>query len=319
MQVYADEPQDLGTTMRVLATGDLHYDVARSRGPAEALADRVARERADVLLMLGDVSGRRLDVLREGLQLFDAFAGQKLFVAGNHELWTPRGGDSLHRYEVEIAEVCRECGWHYLDAEPLVVDGVAFVGNVGWYDHSYRMASLGVPIRFYRAKVAPGAAARMAEYRELLDGMRDIASSSLAITTRWMDGRHVRLPVDDEGFTQQLAAKLRRHLEQASGQADTIVVGMHHLPFEEMVVRTGHPAWDFATNYLGSEVFGQVILSEPKATHLLCAHNHRARRITRDHLTCVSVGSTYTDKHVVAIEIPPEGAATDRAARIFRF
>ena len=290
--------------MRILATGDLHYDVQRSRQPTEALAERLSRERADVLLLLGDVGGRRLETLAAGLRLFEAFDGRKLFVAGNHDLWTGPGGDSLRRYEVEIAEVCAAHGWHYLDAGPAYVDGVAFVGNIGWYDHSYRMPSLGVPLRFYRAKVAPGAAARLPEHVHLLDGRRDIAEGAMEITTRWMDGQHVRLPVDDEVFTHRLAEKLRRHLTEAADRAETIVVGMHHLPFAELVERTGYPAWDFATNYLGSEVFGQVVLDEPKVAQLLCAHNHRARRIVRDHLTCTSIGTTYTDKHVVELDIP---------------
>ncbi len=289
--------------MRILATGDLHYDVLRSRGPTEVLARAVSRQRADALLLLGDVGGRRLETFAEALRLFEGFDGVRLFVAGNHDLWTWAGGDSFRRYEIEIAEVCREHGWHYLDAAPAYIDGVAFVGNIGWYDHSYRAEALGVPVRFYRAKVAPGAAARLAEHQRLLNGMRDIPKSALAITTRWMDGQHVRLPCDDEAFTQRLATKLRRHLGEAARRARTIVVGMHHLPFAEMVVRTGHPGWDFATNYLGSEVFGRTVLAEPKATHLLCAHNHRARQIVRGNLTCTSIGSTYTDKHIVEIEI----------------
>ncbi|MBN1346182.1 MAG: metallophosphoesterase [Phycisphaerae bacterium] len=289
--------------MRVLATGDLHYNIRRSRGPTEALAERISRETAEVLLLLGDIGGRRLEVLAEALRLFGGFGGKKMLVAGNHDLWTAPRGDSLRRYEVEIAEVCREEGWHYLDACPAYVDEVAFVGNIGWYDHSYRLASLGVPVRFYQAKIAPGAAARLSEHRHLLDGMRDVPSRAMEITTRWMDGRHVRLPYGDEAFSEHLAEKLRRHLSEAADRARKIIVGMHHLPFAEMVVRTGNPAWDFATNYLGSEIFGEVLLAQPKVTHLLCAHNHRAREMHRGHLTCRSVGSTYTDKHVVAIEL----------------
>ncbi len=289
--------------MRILVTADLHYDIRRSREPTEALADEVSRRPADALLLLGDVAGRQPETFAEALRLFDGFTGHKMLVAGNHDLWTDPGRDSLHRYEVELAETCRQHGWHYLDAGPAQFDGVAFVGNIGWYDHSYRAESLNIPLRFYRAKVAPGAAARMPEHMHLLDGLVDIPESTLDITTRWMDGQHVRLPYDDEEFTHRLAAKLRRHLEEAAQQARTIVVGMHHLPFAEMVVRTGHPAWDFATNYLGSEIFGRTVLGEPKATHLLCAHNHRARHIVRGHLTCTSVGSTYTDKRVIEIEL----------------
>ncbi len=289
--------------MRILATGDLHYNIARSQRPTEELARRVVDSEAEVLLLLGDVGGRRLDHVSTALGLFGGFRGRKLFVAGNHDLWTWPAGDSLHRYEIEIAEVCAELGWHYLDAEPAVIDGVGFVGNIGWYDHSFRPEGLGIPLRFYRAKVAPGAAARMHEHRGLVDGHDDIPADSLEITTRWMDGVHIRLPFDDETFTRRLAEKLERHLVDVATRAERVIVGMHHLPFEEMVVRTGKPGWDFASNYLGSEVFGRGILAEPKVTHVLCAHNHRSKQIRRGRLECVSVGSTYTDKHLLELTV----------------
>lgn len=289
--------------MRILATGDLHYNITRSQAPTEALARRLADSDADVLVVLGDVGGRRLEHLANALSLFDDFRGHKLFVAGNHDLWTWPAGDSLKRYETEIAGACAELGWHYLDVEPAVIEGVGFVGNIGWYDHSFRPATLGIPLRFYQAKVAPGAAARMSEHRPLVEGFDDIPDAALEITTRWMDGVHVRLPFDDETFTQQLAEKLERHLADVATRADRILVGMHHLPFEEMVVRTGTPGWDFASNYLGSEAFGRVILAEPKATHVLCAHNHRSKEIRRGRLQCISVGSTYTDKHLLELTV----------------
>ncbi len=292
--------------MRVLATGDLHYDIARSQGSTEETARLVCSSGADVFLLLGDVAGRDLESMHRALDLFDGFPGLKLLVAGNHDLWVPRGGDSLNRYELEIPAVCREHGWHYLDDGPAYVDDVAFVGNMGWYDHSFRLEELGIPIRFYQAKIAPGAAARLAEHRPLLDGLRDIRGSTLEITTRWMDGRNVRLPLSDEDFTGRLLAKLRAHLAEARRTADHIVVGMHHLPFKAMTLRTGKPIWDFATNYLGSERFGEVLLGEPKVRRVLCAHNHRACEIRCGDLTCTSVGSTYTAKRLVELELKLE-------------
>jgi predicted phosphohydrolase len=289
--------------MRILVTADLHYDIRRSRGPAGELAERVCGQKADALLLLGDVCGRSLDVMTEALRLFDRFAGPKMFVAGNHDVWTGLTGDSLDRYEVRIAEVCRRHGWHYLDESPLYVNGVAFVGNMGWYDHSYRLKSLGVPLRFYAAKIAPGAAAVLPGYTHLLNGLTDTSGQALEITTRWMDGRYVHLPWDDEEFTRRLADKLRRHLDEAARRTHTIIAGMHHVPFEQLVVRTGHANWDFATNYMGSEVFGRTVLSEPKVTHLFCAHSHRAGRLQRGHLTCMNVGSTYTDKRVIQVDV----------------
>ena len=43
---------------------------------------------------------------------------------------------------------------------------VGFAGSLGWYDYSFAQASLGIPRRFYEAKVSPGVAERLGEFVE---------------------------------------------------------------------------------------------------------------------------------------------------------
>ena len=80
--------------MRILVTSDLHYNVARSRPPTEALAREICRVGGDVLILAGDTVGMSLAVLEDVFGLFASFRGAILLVAGNHELWTSGGGDS---------------------------------------------------------------------------------------------------------------------------------------------------------------------------------------------------------------------------------
>src|SRR5437588_5549413 len=80
--------------LRLLVTADLHYNHARSRPLAEALIDQMNRAGGDVLLVVGDTATSDGDALERCLARF-RFTGPKLFVAGNHELWT-HGSDS-HR------------------------------------------------------------------------------------------------------------------------------------------------------------------------------------------------------------------------------
>lgn len=289
--------------MRILATADLHYDIARSVAPTERLAAEVRSTAADALLIVGDACGRDLGILRRCLALFDGFAGRTFFVAGNHDLWTP-DGDSYERYEHGIADVCREAGVWYLDAEPYVQDEIALVGSVGWYDYTFRQVSLGIPDRFYEHKIAPGAAARLAEYQHLVRDCDDLAPPLLEIGTRWMDGVHVRLPFGDADFTQLLLDKLRRHLEQAAGQARHILVAMHHLPFLDMVHQSGHPGWDFANAFMGSMRFGDLLLSFPQVRSVVCGHSHRPFRSRQGHIECINIGCTYRDKHFLTIDLP---------------
>src|SRR5688500_13559233 len=117
----------------------------------------------DVLLVVGDTAVSDGDALEQCLGRF-RFGGPKLFVAGNHELWT-RGPDSYRVFAEDLPRRVRAAGWHWLEGEPLRLGGgVAIVGTVGWYDYGFAHEPLGIPRRFYENKVSPGAAERLAEY-----------------------------------------------------------------------------------------------------------------------------------------------------------
>ncbi len=289
--------------MRIIVTSDLHYDVARSRDPAQALAREICRLGGDVLLILGDSASANLAILDEALGLFESFKGLRLAVAGNHELWTNDGQDSLHRYQTDLAEACRRRGFHYLDDSPARLDGIAFVGNVGWYDFTFRPSAMGVPLRFYQHKVAPGAAAYYVRYSHLVERKDDVPEAAWEITCRWMDGERVNLPCSDLQFTHLALDKLRRHLTEVHDDAEQVVVGLHHLPFAELVPRALIPSLEFAAAFLGSELLGETLLDFPKITHAFCGHSHRAQTCRKGRLICTAVGSTYREKRYELLEL----------------
>src|SRR2546421_5781520 len=150
--------------MRVLLTADLHYNHARSRTPAADLVRTINATGGDVLILVGDTAVADGDSLEQCLSLF-TFPGPKLFVAGNHELWT-NSGESYAIYKMQLPQRVRDLGWHWLEDDPFIPTGreIAIVGSVGWYDYSFAQADLGIPARFYRRKVSPGAAARLEEF-----------------------------------------------------------------------------------------------------------------------------------------------------------
>ena len=282
--------------VKLIVTADLHYDIVRSREPTRALADHISTLDADALFILGDVAGRDVGIVEECLHLFDRFAGRKFFIAGNHDLWVDPQGDSLHRLEVELPRICEGVGFENLDQAPAIVNGVGIVGSVGWYDYRFRAEWLNIPTRFYEHKLAPGVADRMSEYRHLLDDRSDVPPESLQMGTRWMDGEHVRMDLSDQAFCDRLLQRFREHLDWAAARCERIVVGLHHLPFAELVPQSDDPRWAFACAFMGSPTFGEAILRHPQVSHVYCGHSHRGMCLHKGHVRAVNVGCTYADK-----------------------
>ncbi len=290
--------------MRILVTADLHYDIPRSRDPARRLAGRVCALGGDAFVLVGDAAGADPTPLRRCLRLFAGFDGRRFLVAGNHCLWCREGETSLQRYEQLLPRVAAEEGFHLLDHAPVVLDAVGLAGSVGWYDYSFRDESLGIPEAFYRAKVAPGAAAHLGRHDDLLEAHRDVLTEAhMRMGTRWMDGRHVRLGVSDEEFLEDLAAKLSRHLAQIAGRVERIVAFVHHLPFADLVPK-GRPApFAFAAAYMGAARLGAVLRDCPKVSHVFCGHSHGPAETTVGRITVVNIGSTYSRKRLEVLEL----------------
>ncbi|MFW6162767.1 MAG: metallophosphoesterase, partial [Planctomycetota bacterium] len=199
--------------MRVLVTADLHYDFERDRPQVHAVAERMCAEAADVLVLAGDLFALDPAVLAECLRLFDGFEGEKLLVAGNHDLWTRPGGDSYQLYDAVIPALAEACGFHDLDVEPKVVGDVGFVGTVGWYDYSFRDKSLGIPLRFYEAKAAPGYCRASLELRHLLEGDESLPARAMAASSYWNDGRMIHWDMDDRAFNALTLKRLQAQLQ----------------------------------------------------------------------------------------------------------
>jgi predicted phosphodiesterase len=276
--------------MRLIATADLHYNHARSRLLAEEVIERMNQAGGDVLLVVGDTAAADGDALERCLSRFH-FDGPKLFVAGNHELWTS-GDDSHAIYAEQLPRRVRELGWHWLEADPFVAGDVAIVGSVGWYDYSFAQSSLGIPRRFYEKKISPGAAARFTEFAPLLEEADDLSPAARDVIARWNDGRHIKLHRSDESFLSELLVRLEAQLV-AQQDARHVVAAIHHLPFRELLPPAHNSQWDFAKAYLGSEKIGQMLLRFSNVRHVLCGHSHLALEAKIGNIHAINIGSGY--------------------------
>src|SRR5439155_23783881 len=153
-------------------------------------------------------------------------------------------------------------GWQWLQTKPYVADDVAIVGTVGWYDYSFAQPALGIPVRFYREKVSPGAAAMLEEFSHLLKDAKDVPKKAMNIVARWNDGKFVKLYRTDEQFLAELLATFEAQLRSVA-HVKHVVAATHHLPFAQLLPPPHSGQWDFTKAYLGSSKIGEVLLKFP--------------------------------------------------------
>lgn len=286
--------------MRLLITADIHYNHPRSRKLAEALIDEMNQAGGDGVLLVGDTGVADGDVIEQALTRF-TIPGPRLFVAGNHELWT-HGDDSYRLYRQELPRRVRAAGWQWLEDEPFVRDGFAIVGSVGWYDYTLAEPALGIPDRFYAAKVSPGAAERLGAFKSLLADTSDLSPQARDIVARWNDGRFVKLHRDDHTFLQELLDRLKDQLDGLT-HVPRVIAAIHHLPFAELLPPRHSAQWDFAKAYLGSRRIGQLLLQYPNVQQVYCGHSHYAAEATIRHIRAINIGSGYRLKRYETLDL----------------
>lgn len=287
--------------MRLLVTADLHYNHPKSRRLAEDVIEEMNGVGADVLLVVGDTAVGDGDHLERCLERF-RFAGPKLFVAGNHELWTKRE-DSYRLFTVELPRRVTAMGWRWLEGEPFVQDRVAIVGSVGWYDYSFAEEELGIPRRFYERKVSPGAAEVEGGLGHLFERSDDIGAHAREVFARWNDARFVKLQRPDGVFLDELLTRLEGQLRQVA-DVPHVVAAVHHVPFRELLPPRHNAQWDFARAYLGSDRIGEVLLRYGNVRTVFCGHSHHAAEAVIGRVRAINVGSAYRVKKYRVMEVP---------------
>jgi hypothetical protein len=287
--------------MRLLVTADLHYNHGKSRPVADELIDRMNAAGGDGVLVVGDTATSEGDALERCLSRFTS-NGPKLFVAGNHELWTT-GSDSRALLADDLPRRVRAVGWHWLQGDPVRLGDTAIVGNIGWYDYSMAAPALSIPHRFYRRKISPGAAVRDPSLAELFADSSDIPPAARLLIARWNDGRYVKLGgLSDEQFLDEMLTILERDLI-AVASAKSVITAVHHLPFRQLLPPSHASQWDFAKAYLGSEKIGELLLKYPNVTHVFCGHSHFLAKATIGNIRAVNIGSGYGSKTFETIDV----------------
>jgi predicted phosphohydrolase len=276
--------------MKVFIASDLHYGVGeKGDGSVRALAKHVCDRGGedDVLLLGGDLATDDAHI-RSCLALFSGFSGKRAAIAGNHDVWMEDGRNSLERYK-GLPTLFRAGGFHPLEEEPFIVDGVGFAGTMGWYDLTFRDEGISVPLEAYRKKVYPGPESAV-----------------------WGDAIHARWGCTDEEVAEWQRSRLEHQLKQLAGTRETIVL-THHVPTKNLLVQPRFlvpKMWRFLNAFLGSERLGETVRRLAPESLVVNGHIHRSGSSRKGPTSFISIGGDYDEKQLVI----KEGRNTKRMA-----
>ena len=251
--------------MRIAYTSDLHVDISQRNWELVPYLNEVLKiVDPDVFVIAGDVSPELGD-LEYALDCFSALPFLKLFVPGNQDIWVlseemqEKGHDSYEKYYFYLPEACRRNNFTPLWMEPVVFQGVGFVGSIGWYEHA----------------AGPGTAhgGFPHAHHYLLDSVWNDMRWACWSDISMMMGESAPARRPDPEVAREFNLRLDQDLEAFGNEASVgeIVVVTHYPPFDELGAE-GVP-------FPGSRDTGGILLSHPKVAVSISGHVHDKKDI----------------------------------------
>jgi predicted phosphohydrolase len=251
--------------LRIAYTSDLHVDISQRNWELVPYLNEVLKIiDPDVFVIAGDVSPELGDT-EYALDCFSSLQCLKLFVPGNQDIWVlseemqEKGHDSYEKYFFYLPEACRRNGFVPLWMEPVILRGVGFVGNIGWYDH---MGGPGTAVDFPR------------KYQYLLDSVwNDMRWACWSDISALMGERDSPARRPDPEVAREFNLRLDGDLEAFGRDVSVseIVVVTHYPPFDELSV-AGAP-------FPGSRDMAGILFSHDKVSTSISGHIHDKRDI----------------------------------------
>lgn len=276
--------------MKIGLISDLHVDAASlNKQIIPHIVEAAEGANLDLFVLAGDLSANLLELAKVLAEFSESsLACPKLFVPGNHDIWVTESPHvtSQQKYAA-IEKVCRECGFHPLTADPLVVHDVGFCGTIGWYDYSFRNESHKISVERYAAK-------------QLLGSV-------------WNDLKYAKWEVDDVEVAHRFEKELQNQINTIKDSVHRIVVITHHVPFQQCVRYRGKLPWDYFSAFMGSQGLGEICQKEKLVSHALYGHSHFPfnQQIGDVTAICSPVGYLY--------EPPKQGLAAYAQDRLAHF
>jgi 3',5'-cyclic AMP phosphodiesterase CpdA len=277
--------------MRIAITADLHFGHNRVGDDAtKFLHQQLQSQPPDLLLLGGDIGTDQH--FAECLELFRDLSCPKAVVPGNHDVWIsdndPRG-HSLDVYQTYLPGVCAQLGYHYLDQAPLLFAdaNLAIVGSMNWYDYSWAIERMKAEVPDWKWHLQNKAFTR----------------------GRHNDGRFVRWPTDDIGFTRKIVATFEQHLTQALAQVERALVLTHHPAFHGISFPRTEPAqgldallWEALSGNRSLEI--ALEKHAERIPFIFSGHTHRETAATLGPARGFNIGGDYHYKRMLVLDWP---------------
>jgi predicted phosphohydrolase len=252
--------------LRIAFTSDLHVDISQRNWELVPYMNEVLKIiDPDVFVIAGDISPELGD-LEYALDCFSGLRCLKLFIPGNQDIWVlseemqEKGHDSYEKYYFYLPEVCRRNRFIPLWMEPVIFQGVGFIGSIGWYDH------------------AAGAGAKEVDfptiYRYLVDSVwNDMRWACWSDISMLVGGNSAPARRPDPEVAREFNLRLDQDIEafNIDTAVNEIVVVTHYPPFNQLAVE-GVP-------FPGSRDTGGILASHEKVSTSISGHIHDKRDV----------------------------------------
>lgn len=262
--------------MKIAFTTDTHlvidYVGMTTEEQVLTLRDEMCAENPDVIAHGGDVGEMRLGQHNFSKVLQILGEDKKIEcvgVAGNHDLWTnpsaiaSKGSDVL--WSETIPTIFGEHGWHYLEQNNWIKDGVAIVGSYLHYDYSSADPE-GAAVNHIRASFPDWTP----------DQYYERMKKRTVNDAKFFRG----LPRDKE-FAKLIGDAFEKRLLAAQNDESVhSIVLITHVPCMPCQI-TRKPFdwhWSCATAYFGNLSHAETIMSCSKIKFILSGHSHQGNR-----------------------------------------
>ncbi|GEM_PF-456774 len=257
--------------MRVAYTSDVHADITLNNGRIiPYLVNRVNEIKPDIFVIAGDISNT-LKSMDGTLKLFSELSCLKVMVPGNHDVWIEsnnslrKGKDSFYKYRHAIPQACSQNGFLYPITETYVIDNIAIIGNIGWYDFTL-------------------ADSKLSSTYNIMDYVRGTFKEGIWNDTKyaiWLKNSDSpnwkeRLKTfSNNSLFELLFNEFKNTVQKIPDDIRKILIVMHTAPFKECIIPKDEPSPFDA--YEGSSQIGEFIetISKDREISVICGHRHQ--------------------------------------------